>query len=133
MAFQTAGDDPCYRLVAITHKHLFAVPDELNMGAELRFQIANINGSHGVIIADMTMLVTSAFLLLKHAGQEPGRDWLAFVQSIVRFFKFLPGEERKTFLSYASETRRDRLPCHELYHQPVFRRRAAFPDMLSFS
>jgi len=34
VAFQTAGNDPRHGLVAGAHKHLFAVPDELNMGGE---------------------------------------------------------------------------------------------------
>jgi hypothetical protein len=57
MAFQTTGNDPRHGLIAVAHKYLFAVPNELNMGAELRFQIADIDGSHAAIIADMTMLV----------------------------------------------------------------------------
>jgi hypothetical protein len=48
VAFKTAGDDPRPRLVAVAHQHLFAIPDELNMGAELRLQIANIYSSQGI-------------------------------------------------------------------------------------
>lgn len=62
VAFHTAGNDPRHGLVAVAHKHLFAIPDELNMGAELRFQIADIDGSHAAIIADVTMLVIFHFL-----------------------------------------------------------------------
>jgi hypothetical protein len=57
MAFQTAGNDPRHGLIAIAHKYLFAVANELNMGAELSFQIADIDSSHAAIIADVTMLV----------------------------------------------------------------------------
>jgi hypothetical protein len=35
MAFQAAGNDPRHGLIAIAHKYLFAVANELNMGAEL--------------------------------------------------------------------------------------------------
>jgi hypothetical protein len=61
VAFRPAGNDRRAGLVAVAHKHLFAVPDELNMGAELRFQIADIDGSHVSIIADVTMLVICHF------------------------------------------------------------------------
>jgi hypothetical protein len=54
-----AGHDSRHGLVAITDNDLFAIPDELDMGAESRFQIADIYGSHAVIIANMTMLVIS--------------------------------------------------------------------------
>jgi hypothetical protein len=57
MAFQTAGNDPRHGLIAIAHKYLFAVANELNMGAELSFQIADIDSFHAAIIADVTMLV----------------------------------------------------------------------------
>ena len=57
MAFQTAGNDPRHGLIAVAHKYLFAVANELNMGAELSFQIADIDGSHASIMDDMTMLV----------------------------------------------------------------------------
>src|SRR6202521_2271165 len=57
MAFQTAGYDPRHGLIAVAHKYLFAVANELNMGAELSFQIADIDSSHAAIIADVTMLV----------------------------------------------------------------------------
>ena len=60
-SFQTAGNDPCHGLVSIANKHLFAVPDELNMRAKLRFQIADIDGSHAASITDMTMLVIFHF------------------------------------------------------------------------
>jgi hypothetical protein len=46
MAFQTAGNDPRHGLIAVAHKYLFAVANELNMGAELSFQIADIDSSH---------------------------------------------------------------------------------------
>jgi hypothetical protein len=52
-----ARHDSRYRLIAITDKHLFAIPHELDMGAESRFQIADIYGSHTAIIVNMTMLV----------------------------------------------------------------------------
>ncbi len=57
MVCQAAGNDPRHGLVAVAHQHLFAILDELNMGAELRFQIADINGSHVTIILNVTMLV----------------------------------------------------------------------------
>jgi hypothetical protein len=56
LALQKAGNDPRHRLVAVAHQHLFAVPHELNMGAQLRLQIAYIHGSHNSILADMRML-----------------------------------------------------------------------------
>jgi hypothetical protein len=52
-----AGHDSCHRLVAIADQHLFAIPHELDMGAEPRFQIADIYGPHAAIIVNMTMLV----------------------------------------------------------------------------
>jgi hypothetical protein len=57
VALQTAGNDPCHGFVAVTHQHLFAVPDELNMGPEPSLEIADIHCSHTSFIADMTMLV----------------------------------------------------------------------------
>ena len=33
VAFQTAGNDARHGLVAVAHQHLFAISDELNMGA----------------------------------------------------------------------------------------------------
>jgi hypothetical protein len=54
---QTAWNDPRHGLVAVAHQHLFTVPDELNMGTKLRFQIADIDGSHVSILADVTKLV----------------------------------------------------------------------------
>jgi hypothetical protein len=47
--FQTAGNDPRHGLIAVADKHLFAVANQLNMGAELRFQIADIDSSHAPI------------------------------------------------------------------------------------
>jgi hypothetical protein len=32
------GNDPRHGLIAVAHKHLLAVPNELNMGAEVRFR-----------------------------------------------------------------------------------------------
>ncbi len=52
-----AGNYPRYGLVAVAHQYFFAVLDELNVGAELRLQIADIHSFHTSIIADMTMLV----------------------------------------------------------------------------
>jgi hypothetical protein len=69
VAFQPAGNDPRHGLFAVAHKHLFAVPDELNMGAELRFQIADIDGSHAAIIADVTMLVICYLFCLECEGK----------------------------------------------------------------
>lgn len=69
VAFQTAGNDPRHGLVALAHQHLFAISDELNMGAELRFQIADIDRSHVAIIADVTMLVICLFCCLECQGQ----------------------------------------------------------------
>jgi hypothetical protein len=48
-AFQTAGNDPRHGLIAVADKHLFAVANQLNMGAELRSQIADIDSSHAPI------------------------------------------------------------------------------------
>ena len=52
-----AGYDSRHRLIAIADQHLFTIPHNLNMGAQPRLQIADIYGSHGTIIADVTMLV----------------------------------------------------------------------------
>ena len=52
-----AGYDSRHWLISIADQHLFAIPHDLNMGAQPRLQIADIYGSHGTIIADMTMLV----------------------------------------------------------------------------
>ena len=56
-----ARNDARHRLVAVAYQDLFAVLDELNMGAEPRFQVADIDGSHIAIIADVTMLVIFYF------------------------------------------------------------------------
>jgi hypothetical protein len=55
LALQRAGNDPRHRLVAVAHQHLFAVPHEQNMGAQLRLQIAYIHGSHNSILADIEL------------------------------------------------------------------------------
>ena len=60
--FQTARHDSRYGLVAVANKHLFAFTHELDMGAELRFQVADIHGFHKTIIANLTMLVRLIFL-----------------------------------------------------------------------
>jgi len=69
VAFQTAGNDPRHGLIAVAHEHLFAVANQLNMGAELRFQIADIDGSRAAIIADMTMLVICYLSCLECEGK----------------------------------------------------------------
>ena len=70
VAFQSAGNDPRHGLVALAHQHLFAISDELNMGAELRFQIADIDRSHVAIIADVTMLVICYFAVWNARAKE---------------------------------------------------------------
>ena len=69
MIFQTARHDSGHRCVAVANKHFFAPTHELDMGAELRFQIADIHGFHRTIIADLTNLVR--FILLSLQGREP--------------------------------------------------------------
>jgi hypothetical protein len=70
VAFQMAGNDPCHRLVAVAHKNLFAVPDEPNMSAQPRLQIADIDCLHVSIVTDVTMLVISRFLIWKSVTVE---------------------------------------------------------------
>jgi hypothetical protein len=62
VTFQTAGNEPRHGPVAVAHKHLFAAPNDLDMGAEVRFQIADIDGPHIPIIANVTMLEIVIFL-----------------------------------------------------------------------
>ncbi len=59
MACQMAGNNPRHGPVAVIHQHLFAITNQLNMGTELSFQIADIDASHAAIISDVTMLVIS--------------------------------------------------------------------------
>jgi hypothetical protein len=77
MASQTAGNNSRHGLIAVAHKYLFAVKNELNMGAELRFQIADIDSSHAAIIADVTMLVICIIVgnarQREHASTVAGR------------------------------------------------------------
>jgi hypothetical protein len=54
-----AGNDPRYRLVAVANQHFFAVLYELDVSAELRFQVANVYGTHTHIVTNLTMLVMS--------------------------------------------------------------------------
>ena len=70
MAFQTAGNDSRHGLVAVAHQYLFAVANELNMGTQLIFQIADIEGSNAAIIADVTMLVISYLSSAKRGQRE---------------------------------------------------------------
>ncbi len=70
-----AGHDPRHRLPAVAHHYLFAVSHELDVGAELRFQVANIHCPHRLSITDMTKLVISGINRLKSLGQlGPGPD-----------------------------------------------------------
>jgi len=69
-AFQTAGNDARHGLVAVAYQYLFAISHELNMGAELCFQIADIDGSHVAIIADVTMLVICYFTVWNVRAME---------------------------------------------------------------
>ncbi len=57
MPFLTARHDSRHGRVAVANKHFFALTHELDMGAELRFQIADVHGFHKTIIADLTNLV----------------------------------------------------------------------------
>jgi len=54
-----AGNDARYRLIPVANQHFFPVPHELDMGAELGLQVADIYAAHKPIVADMTMLVMS--------------------------------------------------------------------------
>ena len=72
LALQRAGNDPRDRLVAVAHQYLFAVPHELNMGTQLRLQIAYIHGSHNSILADMTMLVIFICLMRRRNLRPTG-------------------------------------------------------------
>jgi glycerate kinase len=75
MAFQTAGNDSRHGLIAVAHKYLFAVANELNMGAELSFQIADIDSSHAAIIADVTMLVICYLSSGMQGAKGTSFDW----------------------------------------------------------
>jgi len=61
--------DSLHGRVAVANKHLFALTHELDMGAELRFQVADIDGFHETIMADLTNLVR--FILLSLQSREP--------------------------------------------------------------
>jgi hypothetical protein len=69
VVFQTAGNDPGHGLISVAHEHLFAIANELNMGAELCFQIADIDGSHSEIVTNMTMLVIRYLSCLECEGK----------------------------------------------------------------
>jgi hypothetical protein len=45
------GHDARHGLVAVTDKHLFTVPHELDMGAELRLEVTDVHGFHAAMIA----------------------------------------------------------------------------------
>lgn len=64
-----AGNDSCYRLVAIADHHFLSIPHKLDMSAEMRLKIADIYGLHCAIIANMTMLV---MLFLNHGRISMG-------------------------------------------------------------
>jgi len=66
----TAGNDSRHRLVAVANQHFFAVLYELDVSAELRFQVANVYGTHTHIITNLTMLVMSVL-----ATSFPPRSW----------------------------------------------------------
>ena len=55
-----AGNDPRYRLVAVANQHFFALLHELDVSAELRFQVANVYGTHTHITTNLTMLLISS-------------------------------------------------------------------------
>ena len=56
----TAGNDSRHRLVAVANQHFFAVLYEPDVSAEMRFQIANVYGTHTHITTNLTMLVISS-------------------------------------------------------------------------
>ena len=65
---ERAGHDPSHRLVTVANQNLFAVPYELDVSAQLRLQVTDIDGSHVPIIAYVTMLVI--FYLLSEMARE---------------------------------------------------------------
>ncbi len=67
---ETAGHNPSHRLVTVANQYLFAVSYELDVSAELRLQIADIDGSHVAVIADVTMLVICYFTVWNASAKE---------------------------------------------------------------
>ena len=68
---ERAGHDPSHRLVTVANQNLFPVPYELDVSAQLRLQVTDIDGSHVPIIAYVTMLVI--FYLLSEMS-----NWINF-------------------------------------------------------
>src|SRR5208282_6582529 len=68
----TAGNDSRHRLVAVANQHFFAVLYELDVSAELRFQVADVHGTHRHIVTNLTMLVMF-ILVLVNANTESRR------------------------------------------------------------
>ncbi len=67
----TAGNHSRHRLVAVANQHFFAVLYELDVSAEVRFQVADVYGTHKHIITNLTMLVMFILVLVNaNAGIE---------------------------------------------------------------
>jgi len=56
--FHAGGHDPGYGLFAVANEQLLAFAHQLEMGAELRFQLADLYRSHDYIVPEMTKWVT---------------------------------------------------------------------------
>ena len=93
-----AGNDPRYRLVAVANQHFFALLHELDVSAELRFQVANVYGTHTHIVTNLTMLVISSVGIRLDNGNPE-----ILLHSISRYYRFLPGEQQQAFLDNLRE------------------------------
>jgi len=86
----TAGNDSRHRLVAVANQHFFAVLYELDVSAELRFQVADVYGTHRHIITNLTMLVMF-ILVLVNANAESRRK----AYCLMSIHEHLPPQARK--------------------------------------
>jgi len=120
MAFETAGNDPRHGLIAVAHKYLFAVANELNMSAELSFQIADIDSSHARNYSDVTMLVICYLSSgMRGQGRQPQI-------SACTFFVKSPMMLTSQTSIFESLCRNKRYPSRnepEARHRPNLRRR----------
>jgi len=64
--------NPRYRPISFAYHDLFAVLNALQVGTELCLQFGDVNGAHGIIIANMTMLVIFGSAGIVPAGIRQG-------------------------------------------------------------
>ena len=77
MIRETAGHNTSHRFVTVANQDLFAVLYKLDVSAQPRLEIADIHGSHNLIVAKMTMLVI-LYLLFPFLMARPSRSPIVF-------------------------------------------------------